>query len=133
MSRLFFPLGLLLVAAALPAVAQFGGRVPYPGQSGRGVGAVPNAGNQKQKSPDGPLPSFPGTVRGIDAKGLTIERPDSNTMDFHCSRKTRYFDGSKKIKPSDVKPGDHVSVEAKRDIDGSLDAVSVHLERQKSS
>jgi hypothetical protein len=125
---------LLLIVVAAIAIAQVGRS--YPGQPGRGVGlpsAVPDIGTKKQKSPDEPLPSFPGTVRGIDAKGLTIERPDSNTMDFHCSKKTKYFDGSKKIKPSDVKPGDHVSVEAKRAIDGSLDAVSVHLDRQKSS
>jgi len=126
---------LLLVVAAAIAIAQTG-RPAYPGQPGRGVSlpqAVPDTGGGKQKSPGEPLPSFPGTVRGIDDKGLTIERPDSNTMDFRCSKKTKYFDGSKKITPSDVKPGDHVSVEAKRAIDGSLDAVSVHLDRQKPS
>jgi hypothetical protein len=133
---LLFHVGLLLlIVIGAIAIAQVG-RSPYPGQPGRGVGlpqAVPDTGSKKQKSPDEPLPSFPGIVRGIDAKGLTIERPDSNTMDFHCSKKTKYFDGSKKIKPSDVKPGDSVSVEAKRAIDGSLDAVSVRLDRRKSS
>ncbi len=77
------------------------------------------------------LPSFSGMIRAIDAKMLTLERPDANTLEFHCSRKTKYYDGSKRIQRSALKPGDHVSVEASEAPDGSLDAVNVHLERPK--
>jgi len=113
------------------AVAQM---YPYPGRSTypRGTGRTPNNGQQQQAGD--PLPSFDGTVRGIDSKLLTLERPDSNTIEFNCSKKTKYYDGSdKKIKPSAIKAGDRVLVEAKRALDGTLDAVNVRLNRQESS
>jgi hypothetical protein len=108
---------------------------PYPRSGGRGGTSLPRTGPDigKQKPNNDPLPSFGGTVRGIDSKALTIERPDANTIAFNCSKKTTYYDGSKKIKVSEIKPGDQVSVEAKRAPDGSLDAVNVRLEHQKSS
>ncbi len=125
---------LLVIALNVKTFAQM---TPYP----RGVGRngtslprpVPDTKGDKQKSTAEPLPSFAGTVRGIDSKGLTIERPDANTLQFNCTRKTTYYDGSKKIKASAIKPGAQVSVEAKRALDGTLDAVNVRLEREKSS
>jgi len=77
------------------------------------------------------LPSFSGRVLGVGDKVLTLERPDSNTIEFHCSGKTRYYDGAKKVKASAIAPGDEVSVEAKRAPDGSLDAVNVLLVHRK--
>jgi hypothetical protein len=128
---------LLLIAGGATASAQMS---PFPGGGGgRGVNLpppVPDIGKQppkKQKQDADAMPSFTGTVRVIDAKVLTIERPDANTLDFNCTKKTKYLDGSKKIKVKDVKAGDRVSVEAKRALDGSLDAVTVHVERGKSS
>jgi hypothetical protein len=132
-------LSLLFTAVHGTAFAQM---TPYPGGGGRGGGVglpppVPELNKEprdnKQKSPDESLPSFAGTVRGIDSKALTLERPDANTLEFNCSKKTKYYDGSKKVKASAIKPGDRVSVEAKRAPDGTLDAVNVRLERQKSS
>lgn len=117
---------LLLFIVANVASAQS----PYPGRSSRGSrggtslpSAAPNS--------DALLPNFDGTVRGIDSKGLTIELPDSNTLEFNCTKKTKYYDGTKKIKPKDIKPGDHVSVEAKPAPDRSLDAVNVRLGHPK--
>jgi len=103
---------------------------PYPGRSsrgGRGGTSRPRANPDSENI----LPNFDGTVRGIDSKGLTIELPDSNTLEFNCSKKTNYFDGTKKIKPKDIRPGDHVSVEAKPAPDRSLDAVNVRLGHPK--
>lgn len=122
---------LLLLVSGSAAVAQM---YPYPGRSTypRGTGRAPNSG--QQQTPDGdPLPSFDGTVRGIDRKLLTLERPDSNMLEFNCSKKTKYYDGSKTIKPSAIKAGDRVLVEAKRALDGTLDAVNVRLDRPKTS
>ncbi len=122
---------LLSLASGVAAVAQM---YPYPGRSTypRGTGRVPN--NGQQQTPDGePLPSFDGTVRGIDPKLLTLERPDSNMLEFNCSKKTKYYDGSKKLKASAIKAGDRVVIEAKRALDGTLDAVNVRLDRQKPS
>ena len=111
--------------------------MPYPGRyPGRGTRVPSNTqgkGDPSGTSKDGVLPSFAGTVRGVDAKGLTLERPDENTLEFNCSRKTKFYDGPKKIKGTDLKPGDRVLVEARRAIDGSLDAVNVRVEHQKPS
>ncbi len=79
------------------------------------------------------LPTFTGIVRGLGRDTLTLERADANTIDFHCTRKTRYLEGKNKIQMTQIKPGDAVSVEARRAPDGSLDAVTVRLEHPKAS
>lgn len=82
-------------------------------------------------SPDEPLATFAGTVKALDSKWLSIEDQESNTLQFVCSRKTRYYDGSRQIKSSAIQPGDRVSVESRTLPDGALEAVNVRLEREK--
>jgi len=81
---------------------------------------------------DEPLATFTGPVQEIDKKVLRIKVEDTNTLEFVCDRKTQYFDGDKKIKVSDIKPGDRVLVETKRYRDGELQAVHVRLQRAKT-
>ena len=81
---------------------------------------------------DEPLATFSGSVQDIDKKLLRIKSEDTNTLQFVCDRKTQFFDGDKKIKITDIKPGDHVSVESKRFRDGELEAIHVRLERPKT-
>jgi hypothetical protein len=115
---------LLLLAIGLPAFSQFGrpmpgGRARIPSTSGA---TVPNV----------PLATFTGAVQNIDKKKLTLQEADSKTLQFVCSRKTQYYDGDKKIRPSDIKPGDQVTVETKRFADGEMEAINVHIERPKA-
>src|SRR6266404_8666549 len=86
----------------------------------------------KAQFPAVPLATFTGTVHDMDGKTLTVEDADAKTLHFFCTHKTRYFDGSKKIKGSDIKPGGRVSVESKTAPDGELEAVSVRLEHPRS-
>jgi len=79
-----------------------------------------------------PAVTFTGIVRGFDSKLLNIEGPETNTLVFHCSKKTKYFDGDKEIKKDAIKSDVHVSVDAKRAGDGSMDALNVRLEHPKS-
>ena len=79
-----------------------------------------------------PLATFTGTVHAMDGKTLAVEDADAKTLQFFCTHKTRYFDGAKKIKGSDIKPGDVVSVESKAALDGELEAVNVRREHPKS-
>jgi hypothetical protein len=79
-----------------------------------------------------PLATFTGTVHDMDGKTLTVEDADAKSLPFFCTHKTRYFDGSKKIKSSDIKPGDHVSVESKTARDGEMEAVNVRREHPQS-
>lgn len=129
MNPVFAVSGVLLVQLVTMPVLSYA-------QAGRGRSqrAGQGAGTSLPKAvPDITLPSFDGTVRGIDQELLTLERPDSNTMEFHCSKKTHYYDGSRKIKADAVKAGDTVSVDAKRAPDGSLDAVAVRIQHPKTS
>jgi hypothetical protein len=152
MKRVLFVGSLFLLqwmAVPAPASAQYGrtypgstqypGSTEYPGTTNQ-PGTDPNNTTHRQTRPGGKqnteagvLPAFDGVVRGLDKKLLTLERPDANTMEFHCSKKTSYYDGTRKIKISAIKDGDPVLVEAKRAPDGSLDAVNIRLNRKKSS
>src|SRR5690349_20549164 len=70
-----------------------------------------------------PLATFAGAVQHIDGKTIALLDTDANTLQFVCTHKTRYFEGTKKIKASDIKPGDRVSIETKRFPDGELEAI----------
>jgi len=114
----------LLLALGLPAFSQVGR--PMPGGRAR----IPST--TGATAPNVPLATFTGAVQNIDKKKLTLQEADSRTLQFVCSRKTQYYDGEKKIKPSDVKPGDQVTIETKRFADGEMEAISVHIERPKA-
>lgn len=72
-----------------------------------------------------PLASFTGTVRQINSTTLTLARPDEDDLDISCTRKTHYFNGSRKIRREEIKPGDRVSVETKLDLYLKPEAVNV--------
>jgi len=77
------------------------------------------------------LVDFKGTAAIVTAKKLTLTpedtkaSEDANTMDFEITRKTVVMAGDKKLKVTDLKPGDQIAVESKRLIDGTLEAVTV--------
>jgi uncharacterized ubiquitin-like protein YukD len=75
-----------------------------------------------------PLATFSGIVQEIDAKKISLQDADGNTLQFVLTHKTRFFAGTKKIKASAVKPGDQLSIETKRFPDGELEAINVRLE-----
>jgi len=79
-----------------------------------------------------PPATFAGIVQNVDKKSLTLQQDDSNTLRFICSGKTHYFDGDKKIKLADVKPGARVTVETKRYADGEMEAINVRIEHPNS-
>lgn len=76
------------------------------------------------------MPTFLGTVRGSDGKVLSLESDDGNTMQFTCTRKTAVYEGKKRIKATDLKPGEYISVEAKLAPDKSMDAVVIRREHR---
>ena len=123
MARSIFVLILLALLAALPAAGQTGRRERRQ-SAGRG-------GTQDQSTTEKALPEFAGIVRGLDKKMLLLEEADQNTMQLYCTKKTQYFDGEKKIKASEIKVGDRVSVEARLGPDGKPEAVHIRLERDK--
>jgi len=74
-----------------------------------------------------PLASFAGTVHEINATNLRLARPDQDDLDISLTHNTRYYDGGKKIKRDQVKPGARVSVETKLDLYLKAEAVNVRV------
>jgi hypothetical protein len=121
---LFGSLGLLFVLATVdPASCQ--------SRSGRASGKKSKI--ETRNPSQEPLAAFPGTVKQIDGKRLVLEGPDSDTTQFNCTKKTQYYQDARKLDRKVVKPGDQVTVEARRAPDWTFDAVNVHLERQGST
>jgi hypothetical protein len=119
--------------------------VCYPGlpQSGPVPGARPPAGRTSRTASqtresgaiegEKPLATFSGTLKSIESKSLMLQRPDAQPLEFHVSRKTSFFAGTKKVKSSDVKQGDAIVVEAQVSPNGKLDAVNVRVTRDERS
>lgn len=78
-----------------------------------------------------PLASIHGVVQVSTTKSLIVETADSNALEFFCTRKTRYFEGKKKLKADDLNKGDLVTVESRTNILGEAEAVNVYREVQK--
>ena len=70
---------------------------------------------------------FHGTVRTNQGKTLRIEDEGKKLLEFHLTHKTGFFDGDKKIKQSDLKPGARVAIDAKQFPDGELDPITVRV------
>jgi hypothetical protein len=79
------------------------------------------------QTPAVPPATFTGTVRTIDADTLTLARPDEEDLDITLTHKTHYYAAAKKIKRSDIKAGNHVTVEATLDPYLKPQAVNVRV------
>jgi translation initiation factor IF-1 len=76
-----------------------------------------------------PIPPaiFTGVVKHIDSGALTLTIPDQDDVEISCTHKTHYYSGSQKIKRTDIKPGDRVTVETALDLYLKPEAVNVRL------
>ena len=118
---------LTLLAAAsvlgVPAYPQYG-QTPRSGRT-----ATKSRGQSRSNSPtpDAPLVTFRGTLKSITAKKLVLDSEESNEVEFRVSKKTSVLDGDKKLKAADLQADARVEVEARRALNGSLEAVIVHV------
>jgi hypothetical protein len=80
-----------------------------------------------------PLASIHGMVQSSTAKALVVETEEPNSVEFVCTRKTRYFQGKKKIRSSDLTKGDLVMVESRPTLLGEAEAVNVYRTPEKLS
>jgi hypothetical protein len=113
-----------LLFAVVPGLvfAQYGNPYGYPRQPRRTVG--PNNG-----APNGvtPLVTMRGALRLIDKKKIAIDASEDQILTFKRSKKTRFLNGTKEIKPDDFADGASVVIEASRAVNGDYDAVNVFL------
>ena len=70
---------------------------------------------------------FTGAVKHIDSGTLSLTIPDQDDVEISCTHRTHYYSGSQKIKRTDIKPGDRVTVETALDLYLKPEAVTVRL------
>ena len=75
--------------------------------------------------------SFHGKLKDLSSKEITIETDDNQVLTLHRSHKTKFFKGTKSIKPSDIDLETPVTVDAKEEVDLSLSAVAVTVDTPK--
>jgi Predicted membrane protein len=118
-----------------PGVGYPGGGYPG-GYPGGGVG-IPMPGRRKKetkKEDTQPLLTVTGMLRKLDEKQLVIEAEDTRLISLKRTTKTKFLkkDGDD-MKPSDLKPGDHVEIEATQNEEGYYTAVNVNFEKAGSA
>jgi len=91
---------------------------------GGGVRGLPQTAS---KGPALPAAGFDGTLVKLDGKEILLTVEEGRLLEIRRNGKTKFFRDSAPIKPADFKQGDHVSVEATRDVDSSLVAVNMYL------
>ena len=71
------------------------------------------------------------TSKKLSVADADSDKDDPNVIDFFLSKKIEVLDGDKKLKPSDLKVGAPVAVDARRLLDGSLEANTVRVDHGK--
>ena len=111
-----------LVALLLPVLlaAQM-----YPRRHGA-TAATANSGPY-----NGPAVTFHGTLKALTKKELIVDldktesTEDKQNVTFRFSKKTKFLAKEKEIKPADIAVGTHIVVDATRDGDLKMSALSV--------
>ncbi len=107
----------LLLAAQVPMFPQIGGSgLPWPHRKKDPAKDVTNT--QRSR----------GTLAKVDDQSLVVEVPDGRVLTFKRTDKTQFFRDDKEIKPTELKVGDQVTVEATVDNEGYMYAVKVSVD-----
>jgi hypothetical protein len=111
------------------------GRYPgggYPGGGYPGGGGIPLPGRKKknpQKDDSQPLLSIAGMMRKLNDTQLVLEAEDTRIISLKRSEKTKFLKDGDPMKSSDLKPGDHLQIDATQDEQGYYSAVTVNFEK----
>jgi hypothetical protein len=105
----------------LPVPAQIAS--PYPPGSG-GLG-IPIPRKNKKKEQQQQLQTTEGMLRRIKKDEVILEADDHRILNFKRDDKTQFIKQGSPIKPSVLKPGDYVEIDASQDDEGFLTAVNV--------
>lgn len=106
-----------------------GGGYPYPG-GGTGIPMPGRGGKQKKSEKDVvPTKEVEGMLRKLDAKKLVLETSDHRIISFTRGDKTKFLKEGEAMKPADLKPGDHLRIEASEDDQGNLYAQEVNFDK----
>ena len=104
----------------------------YPGGGYPGGGGIPMPGRKKKdtkKQDSEPLLSVTGMLRNLDDKQMVIEAEDTRLISLKRTAKTKFLKDGDDMKPSDLKPGDHLQIDATQSEEGYYTAVNVNFEK----
>ena len=87
----------------------------------------------QQPQPTGIPASFSGTFKMAEHGRIVVEVEEGETMRMYVTHSTKYFRDGKPAKLSDFQNGDHVNVDAERDVRMNLLAVRVEAVKQPPS
>lgn len=138
----------LLIAEAV-ALGQIGGQYPggqypggqYPGGQNPNSNRLPGAGlpfpGRKKKTSSTSKDTTPeqftyvnGILRSLDEKQVVLQAEDTRIINVKVSTATKYLKAGEDIKSSELKPGDHLEIEATQDTEGFFHAVNVILAKE---
>jgi len=133
-------LGFVLVVAQAPLPAQIGqpgqyppGQYPpgYPG--GGGVGFPFPHKNKKAKAKEPDLQSVDGLLRRIEKDQVILEADDNRIVNFKRLDSTKFLKDGDAVKPTELIPGDHLTVEFSQDDQGFMTAANVVWQQDGSA
>ncbi|MGA2215730.1 MAG: hypothetical protein ABSH31_20835 [Bryobacteraceae bacterium] len=115
---------LLLLGIVLPGIllAQYPYPYPYPRTRSIAPG-TPNPPAYKDVAG-----SFHGKLKELSSKEIMIETDDNQTVSIRRSRKTKFLEGKKSIKPTDIDLETLITIDASEDADLKLTAVNVTVD-----
>lgn len=115
---------LILTAAPLPAPCQ------YPGGNGNLGIPIPR---RHKKEEQAQLQSISGMLRRVLKDQVILEADDHRILNFKRTDATHFLKMGSALKPTDLKPGDLIEVEASQDDEGFLTAVNVMWQQDGST
>src|ERR1700722_11262581 len=133
-------LGLVLVVAQAPLPAQYPGQYPpgqypggYPGGGGIGFPVPHRNKNKKSKDKAQNLQSVDGLLRRIDKDQVILEADDNRIVNFKRLDTTKFLKDGDAVKPAELIPGDHLTVEFTQDDQGFMTAANVVWQQDGSA
>lgn len=76
------------------------------------------------------LQNLKGMLRKLDEKSVVVEPEDTRIVNLRRTDRTKFIKDGQEIKPSTLKPGDHLEIEYREDDQGYLFAVNIMLEKE---
>ncbi len=115
---------ILLLLSAVGLSAQY---MPTPNTSGRQQRQRNSAPNKRSDSPSDLLFKFEGVVKESSKKEFVVEVEGEQSLTFRRAKDIKVLNDKYAAKDKSLPAGTKVSVEAKREMNGDLTAMIVHL------
>jgi len=122
----------VLLAVFLSAPISLHARIGFAG------GGLPTPGSgrltQRNEPSDTQMAhvSYSGVLKQVDDKSLVLQLGDGRILTIKVSPETKFYGNSREIESDDLKPGDHLTVQADEDQNNYLHATAVALQQAAS-